>query len=150
MEKKNDKYQVLSHTYLIFVTNITNIFVEKKWQISGTVSHSTYKSLPRSNLSLAQLPQLWKPISSKVTFYGQIDLLPLFQIACPNIPFLQGFQLGWLCLALDELMWKGSRGQDMFWTTAILTVHFQTTFTASSSKPTFLPRVWLNDLMMVQ
>ena len=62
------------------------------------------------------------------------------QFLWPNFPFLKVLQIG---LDSDALMRKGSKGQDMSWTASTLTILFQTMFTASSSRPTFLPRVWM-------
>ena len=64
----------------------------------------------------------------------------LRQFLWPNFPFLKVLQIG---LDSDGLMRKGSKGQDMSWTASTLTILFQTMFTASSSRPTFLPRVWM-------
>ena len=64
----------------------------------------------------------------------------LCQFLRPNFPLLKVFQIG---LDSDGLMRKGSKGQDMSWTASTPTILFQTMFTASSSRPTFLPRVWM-------
>ena len=76
----------------------------------------------------------------------QGDLCQFCQFLWLNFPLLKVFQLG---LDSDRLIGKGSKGQDMSWTASTLTVLFRTMFTASSSRPTFLPRVWMASWLYV-